>query len=82
MERACENNMSDSKTSKDLSPDAGEKLDNIQDQLANYGAQISEYLKGVKADISDYKFAVEKTPNGLDIDVRFKAQVKLTETSR
>jgi gas vesicle protein len=72
--------MNDSKTSKDLSPNARESLGNIQDQLATYGSQIQEYLKTVKAEISDYKFAVEKSPTGLDIDVRFKAQVTMKET--
>ena len=74
-------NMSDSTNTKDLSANTGEKLGNIQDQLATYGTQIQDYLKGVKAEISDYKFAVEKNENGLDIDVRFKAQVKMQETS-
>jgi hypothetical protein len=73
-------NMSDSKTTKDLSANMGEKLGNIQDQLATYGVQIQDYLKSVKAEISDYKFAVEKNENGLGIDVRFKAQVKMQET--
>jgi hypothetical protein len=72
--------MSDSPTqTKDLSGNVKESIGNIQDQLATYGAQIQDYLKSFKADISDYKFAVEKTESGLDIDVRFKAQVKLSE---
>jgi hypothetical protein len=74
-------NMSDSDITKDLSPNMSEKLGKIQDQLATYGTQIQEFLKRVKADVSDYKSAVEKSPNGLDIDVRFKAQVKLQGSS-
>ena len=76
--------MSDSSSSstsstKNLTSNATEKLGNIQDQLATYGAQIQDYLKNVKADVSDYKFAVEKSENGLDIDVRFKAHVTMSE---
>jgi hypothetical protein len=63
---------------KDMAPNTTERLGNIQDQLATYGAQIQDYLKNVKADISDYKFAVEKSENGLDIDVRFKARVTMS----
>ena len=56
-----------------------QSVGDIQDQLATYGAQIQDYLKNVRADLSDYKFAVERTKDGLSIDVRFKASVKLSE---
>lgn len=75
--------MSDS--TKDLSTNANEKLGNIQEQLASYGTQLQNYLNNVKADIHDYKFSVEKRENGLDIDVRFKAEVRLdaaTDTTK
>ena len=64
--------------SKDLSSTTSQTLGTIQDQLATYGAQIQDYLKNMQAEVSDYKFAVEKTESGLDIDVRFKAQVRLS----
>jgi hypothetical protein len=36
---------------------------------------IAEYLNNINADIENYRFAVEKTDNGLTIDVMFKATV-------
>jgi hypothetical protein len=71
--------MSDSKKTEDLSPNMGETIGNIKDQLSTYGAQIQDYLKNVKAEVSDYKFTVEKSEQGLDIDVRFKAKVRMNE---
>jgi hypothetical protein len=68
-------------TNEDLSPSAKDKLVDIQGQLANYGTQIQDYLKNIQANVSDYKFSIEKNENGLDIDVRFKAEVKLQEGS-
>ena len=73
--------MSDSSTMKNLPSTVTQSIGNIQDQIATYGAQLQDYLKNVKADISDYKFAVEKIEGGLDIDFRFKAQVKVSNPS-
>ena len=63
---------------KNIPSTVTQNIGNIQDQLATYGAQLQDYLQNVKADISDYKFAVEKIEGGLDIDFRFKAQVKVS----
>jgi hypothetical protein len=49
-----------------------DSLSSIQDQLTAYSNQIREYLNRVDADIENYKFAVEKTDDGLKIEVMFK----------
>lgn len=48
----------------------------VGEQIQAYGKQIGDYLKSIDADVRDYRFAVEKTENGLTIDVAFKASIK------
>jgi hypothetical protein len=55
----------------------GESMDNVKNQLANYGAQIQEYLKNINATVDDYKFSIEKKENGgLSVDIAFKATIQ------
>jgi len=52
-------------------------MDNIKNQLANYGSQIQEYLRNVNASVDDYKFSIEKKPNGgLSVDISFNATIQ------
>jgi predicted phage gp36 major capsid-like protein len=51
-------------------------VENIQKQISDFGNQIKEYLNRIDADIQGYKFSVQRVPNGLDIDLLFKATIK------
>ncbi len=50
-------------------------MDNVKTQLATYGGQIQDFLSGMKADIEQYKFLVEKRGDGLAVDIEFKATI-------
>ena len=46
--------------------------DDLNSQLANYGKQIHELLSSARADIRTYKFSVEKTEGGFELDVALR----------
>lgn len=48
------------------------KDDDVGAQLANYGKQMRDLLATTRADVRTYKFSVEKTGEGFDIDVVLK----------
>ncbi|MHB8567617.1 MAG: hypothetical protein ACYC7D_13445 [Nitrososphaerales archaeon] len=50
-------------------------MDNVRSQLTTYGSQIQDFLSGMKADIQQYKFLIEKKENGLAVDIEFKATI-------
>jgi hypothetical protein len=50
----------------------GKKSDDVGTQLVNYGKQMRDVLSATKADIRTYKFSVEKTEIGFDLDVAIK----------
>lgn len=41
-------------------------------QLANYGKQMRDLLTATRADVKTYKFSVEKTGDGFDLDLAIK----------
>ncbi len=53
-----------------------QSVDAVRNQLVTYGNQIQEYLSSIDAKVENYKFSVEKTPNGLSIDCEFKATIQ------
>jgi hypothetical protein len=53
-----------------------QSVDAVKSQLMSYGNQIQEYLSSIDAKVENYKFSVEKTPNGLSIDCHFKATIQ------
>jgi FtsZ-binding cell division protein ZapB len=65
-----------SEAAQQVSQKMNESMSNFQQQLMNYGNQIQQLLNTVSANIEDYRFLVEKTEDGLKIDVSFKASVK------
>ncbi len=55
-------------------------LEDVKGQLAKYGEQINEYLKGIDASLDSYKFVVQRLPNGITIDVAFKVTIRTKKT--
>jgi phage host-nuclease inhibitor protein Gam len=53
----------------------------VQAKMQDYGVQIADYLKTIDADVQNYKFIVEKTDNGLSMDIEFKAHISQAEIS-
>jgi len=51
-------------------------LDNVRQQLEEYGTQIKEYLNNHKATVDTYKVSVEKEGEGLAIDVALRATIQ------
>jgi hypothetical protein len=56
-------------------------LDDAKNHLASFGNQIQEYLGKIGANIENYKFSIEKTKDGLAVDVAFRAILKSTNTA-
>ncbi|MDH2901043.1 MAG: hypothetical protein PXY39_08725 [archaeon] len=52
--------------------DSKGKREDVGSQLVNYGKQMRDLLSASKADIRTYKFSVEKTEEGFDLDVAIK----------
>ncbi len=69
--------LSDATLSQKKRPDNGN--DNVKIQLADYGKQMHDLLSGAKADIRTYKFSVEKTESGFDLDVAIKVSFNSTK---
>ncbi len=65
----------ESEDSTNISGDAAGSLDNVRTHLGTMGNRIQDYLKNVNASIENYKFNVERTDNGLRIDIAFKATI-------
>ncbi len=40
------------------------------------GQQINDYLRTIDAKVDSYRFSIEKVPDGLTIDLAFKATIK------
>lgn len=55
------------------SKESGASVENVKTQLASYGNQIQNFLSATKMDIHQYRFLVEKSGNGVNIDIVFKA---------
>ncbi len=55
----------------------GEALtaENVRARIAAYRRQITEYLDSIEANVESYKFSVEKSGDGLLIDVAVRASV-------
>jgi ElaB/YqjD/DUF883 family membrane-anchored ribosome-binding protein len=64
-----------------MSTKTKESMDNIRSQIMAYGNQIQEYLNKVNAQVTDYKFSVEKSGSGIAIEVAFKANITMKENS-
>jgi hypothetical protein len=63
--------------SEDPTPEknSSESINDIQDQLFDFGNQIQNYLGNIKADLKDYKVSIEKSRAGLILEIRFKADI-------
>jgi hypothetical protein len=48
----------------------------VRKHLSTYGDQLMQYLKNGKVEIKEYKFAVDKIENGIQIDIALKALIK------
>lgn len=44
----------------------------VGSQLADYGKQMRDLLSASKAEVRTYKFSVEKTDSGFDLDLALK----------
>lgn len=53
----------------------GASTENARSQLATYSGQIQDFLSGMKAVVQQYKFLIEKTDEGLSVDIEFKATI-------
>lgn len=53
-----------------------QSAEDARNQLVTYGNQIREYLNSIQADVENYKFSVEKTKDGIAVDVAFRATVQ------
>jgi len=52
-------------------------IEAVRGQLTTYGSQIQEFLKGINANVEDYKFSMESTEGGgLAIDIKFRATIQ------
>ncbi len=67
----------DDKDSEKAEQKSNPSFEEIRGQIAKYGQQINEYLGKVNASVDTYKFSVEKSPNGMSIDVAFRATIKM-----
>jgi hypothetical protein len=54
---------------------SSESINDIQDQLFDFGNQIQNYLGNIKADLKDYKVSIEKGRAGIILEIRFKADI-------
>jgi hypothetical protein len=57
-----------------------ESMENARYQLLTYGNQIQEYLNKIHAEVTNYKFLIEKKGNDTLVDIQFKASVKQKTT--
>jgi glucan biosynthesis protein len=56
--------------------DVATSMAEVKDRIQEYGAQIKDYLLNMNAEIEGYRFSVEKIPDGLAIDVQFRANLR------
>jgi hypothetical protein len=70
---------------QEIATSDGTKLsyDDVKQQVTSYGQQINQYLEKVGARLESYKFDVLKVPNGISLDLEFKASfsMKKNETT-
>ena len=53
----------------------------IGNQLSNYGKQMRELLSIAKADVQTYKFSIEKTDHGFDLDCVIKVSFNTKDSN-
>jgi len=51
-------------------------LSHVRQQILTYGDEIHAFLEHVHADVENYKFTVEKRPDGVSVEVNFKALIR------
>jgi hypothetical protein len=54
-------------------------LDDVRSQFGNYDKLIRDLLAKFDAQVQNYKFSIEKSEKGMDIDVAFKVSISTTE---
>jgi hypothetical protein len=59
-------------------------LESVRKQMLTFGNQMHEYFEHIQANVENYKFAVEKHGDGIEIEVSFKAFVhpKINEAAK
>jgi hypothetical protein len=50
-------------------------IGDVRQQLSKYGQQLNSYLRQVDANVENYKFLVEKAPEGISIAFSLKATI-------
>ena len=63
-----------------MSKKSNVSIDDARKQLVAYGSQIQEYLGQIGANVENYKFSIEKTKEGIIVDVAFRASVKIKDS--
>lgn len=66
--------MENSERSQDESKSVG--VGDVRQQLSKYGQQLNSYLRQINANVENYKFSVEKAPEGISITFSLKATIK------
>jgi hypothetical protein len=51
-------------------------LESIRNEIVSFETRIREYLEKIGAEVEEYKFSVDKRPEGVEVEVRFKAHVR------
>jgi len=74
--------MSTVTTEKDNKTENRLALEDVRKQVLAFGNEMHQYFEHVSADIENYKFAVEKHGEGIEVEVSFKAYVHPKMTTR
>lgn len=51
-------------------------MESVRHEILSFGTQIHEYLSKVEANVEDYKFNVQKSGDGVEVEVNFKALIR------